>query len=468
MEFAVLENVRLYLVGGTVRDFLLGKEVEDLDFAVAGDALSFARKFANRMRASFVSLDEEHDTARVTFRSDHPYMDFCGMRGAGITEDLSARDFTVNAMAVDFSQIMNADEAQVIDPHGGVEDLNNGLIRIVAARNVKDDPVRMLRAYRFAAILDFTIDDATSIVIRDSAGLLDSVAVERIRDELLKTFAADNAAPHLKAMDDVGLLEQIFPEIAPMKGMEQNDYHHLDVWEHSTLTLEFLEHDPLPDSLTNHASEVEDYLKHESVKGRPRLSLLKLAALLHDAGKPARKTIDSDGRIRFFDHNLHGAEIITSVGKRLKLANREILSLKDIIKNHMYPLGLSVFLLRQRGAKGKDRAIRRFINKTKSEWLAILLLSFADLRATQGPRRNADDLDKLTRLIGEIADMRFRETRSPMPKLVTGSELMKEFALPASPTIGRLLKQVKKAQINGAIKSRDDAVALVRNILSGR
>jgi poly(A) polymerase len=269
-------------------------------------------------------------------------------------------------------------------------------------------------------------------------------------------------------MDDVGLLKQIFPESHRMKGMEQNEYHHLDVWGHSILTLEFFEQDPLPDSLERYSPEVEDYLEHELVKGRTRRSLLKLVALLHDVGKPATRTVDRDGRIRFFDHNLEGAESIANIGKRLKLATREISFLREIVKDHMYPLGLSVFLRRSGGMKQKRRAMRRFIQRTGSGWLAILLISFADLRATQGPRRGADDLGELVQLMGEIAHIYFQETCRLVPKLVTGTDLMEEFDLEASPIIGELLKRVKEAQMDGIVNTRDDAIKMVRNTLSKR
>jgi poly(A) polymerase len=475
-KLAMRENVRLYLVGGTVRDLLLGKEVEDLDFAVAGDALGFARKFADLEGASFVPLDEEQGTARVVFRGELetcPYMDFSRIRGSDIVEDLAARDFTINSMAIDFSQVTGgtgipACELAVIDPHSGTEDLNNRLIRLVSPRSIEDDPIRMLRAYRFAATLDFRIDDATSLVIQNSLKLLDSVSAERVRDELFKILAVDNSLSYLEAMDDVGLLEQIFPEIARMKGMEQNDYHHLDVWGHSILTLEYFEHGPLPDFLKSYLSEAEDYLDHELVRGRPRRSLLKLAALLHDVGKPDTRTMDRNGRIRFFDHNVEGAEIIGDIGRRLKLATRETSFLKNVIRDHMYPLGLSVFLRKPEGMKRKKRALRRFIQRTGAEWLAILLISFADLRATQGPRRGASDLEDLVRLIGEITDAYFQETRHPIPKLVTGNDLMAEFDLPPSPLIGELLKRVEEAQIDGTIKTRDDAIEMIRSFLSRR
>jgi len=454
----------LHLVGGTVRDLILGKEVEDVDFAVSRDAIIFARKFANLVKASFVPLDEENDTARVVFNRGELYLDFCGIRGADIIADLTARDFTINAIAVELSQVMASHEAEFIDPCGGIRDLNNRLIRIASPKSISDDPIRMLRAYRFAATLGFTIHPETVAMIQDSVSLLETVSIERVRDELFKILAVDNSATYLRKMDGVGLLGQIFPEIALMKGMEQNDYHHLDVWEHSMLTLEYFEREPLPDSLNKQIPK--DYLNDEPVKGRARRSLLKLAALLHDVGKPQTRTVDKDGRIRFFNHNLEGIEIIGNIGKRLKLATREILFLKKMTEYHMYPLGLIVHLQRSRAMKRKKSALRRFIHRTGSEWLAILLIAFADLRATQGTRRKPDDLVKLGQLTDEIAGAYLHQTRFPMPKLVTGADLMAEFDLKASPAIGKLLKKVQKAQVDGKIKTRADAMEMVRNILS--
>lgn len=469
-QFAAGEDVLLYLVGGSVRDLLLDRETEDLDFAVDGSAFEFARKFVESANGKFIPLDEEHDTARVVFykgrNKGHPYMDFCGIRGADIEADLAARDFTINAMAVDLRHVMDYDEVEVIDPCGGIDDLDKRIIRMASSKSIEDDGIRMFRAYRFAATLDFTIHHETSAAIRNSVPLSASVAIERIREELFKILAVDSSIHYLRAMDDVGLLEQVFPEITKMRGMEQNDYHHLDVWEHSMLTLELFEQNPVPDFLEGYSAEIEGYLKYESVKGRTRISLLKLAMLLHDVGKPSARTIDADGRIRFFDHNREGAEIIEGIAKRLKLATREVLSLMAIVENHMYPLDLIVFLGKPQSAKSKTRAMRRFLQRAGDEWMAILLLSFADLRATQGPRRQADDLEILANLMREMAHMYSQKNRPPMPKLVTGNELMKEFDLPASPVVGQLLKRVKKAQMDGMVETRDDAMKMVREILS--
>lgn len=470
VDFAAHENVSVYLVGGSVRDLLLDREIEDLDFAVTGNAFDFTRKFADLINASFVPMDEEHDTARLAFRNEAPrkriYLDFCGIRDISIESDLAGRDFTINAMAIEISQMMKSNEVVVIDPFSGMESLRNKVIKAVTAKSVEDDPIRMLRAYRFAATLDFRISEITSAAIRNSAKLLNNTSIERIRDELFKLLMTDRSSHYLGMMDEMGLLDQMFPEIASMRGMEQNDYHHLDVWEHSMLTLTFLEEEIAPHSLDIYGEEIEDYLNYESVKGRSRIPLLKLAAMLHDVGKPAVRTMDADGRIRFFEHNLEGAEIISNIGKRFRLATRESESLKEIIKNHMYPLGLCVYLKKHRSEKTKTRALKRFIHRTGPDWMSILLLSFADLRATQGPRRQADDLSILSRLIGEIANIYFQLEQNPIPGLVTGKDIMDRFSIPSSPTIGKLLQRVKQAQFDGKIKTKTEAMEMIKGILT--
>jgi poly(A) polymerase len=485
VKLAVKRGVDLYLVGGTVRDILLGKEVKDLDFAMDANAFDFARELADLLNASFIPLDEEHDTARVVFNMDCtlkcPYMDFCRIRGADITEDMSTRDFTVNAMAIDLQQVVENDQVELIDPYDGSSDLVDKIIRLVSNGGISDDPIRLLRAYRLSADLDFVIHNDTLAIIRKSVGLLNLTSAERIRDELFKTLSADNSSHYLREMDEMGLLEEIFPEIAPMRGMEQNDYHHLDVWDHSMLTLEFLEKEPIPDFSSDHPhsvlsrgretqiniyyTEVEKYLSYELVKSRPVKLLLKLAALLHDVGKPITRSIDRNGRLRFFDHNLEGAQMMIHIGKRLRLAKREISSLSDMVKYHMLPLGLLVYMKKNKSAKDLNRAMRRYLQKTRAEWLNILLLSYADLRATQGPRREADDLIKLEWLMGKIADMYFQEIRSPVPRLIDGNDIMEEFHLPSSPAIGGLLRQVKEAQMDGKVKTREDAMEMLRDIL---
>lgn len=461
IQLATRENVQLYLVGGTVRDILLKRPIMDLDFAISNNAIEFAYKLSEQFDAVCIPLDERYDIARLIFHKSNFYMDFSGIRGPDIIADLIARDFTINAMAIDAYKILEDHDLEIMDPTDGIEDLNSSFIRLASPKSITDDPIRMLRAYRFAASLNFTIHDTVLSAINSSLDLLDFIAGERIRDELLKILGVDNSVLYLREMDELGLLERIFPEIISIKGMRQSKYHRRNLWDHSIMTLELLEQNLIPDSLANYKPEIEKYLQYESVIGRPRILLLKLAALFHDVGKPAVKIIDEEGRIHFFNHSTKGSEIFLNMGSRLRLANRETLFISNIIKEHTYPLGLSVILHEPRTAKEKDRMIRKFIQKANSELLGILMLSHADFKATQGGKK--DDLKRLDKVIGDTADMYFREN---MPKLITGDDIMKEFSLPASPDIGKFLKQVEDAQLDGKIKTRDEAMELIRNILS--
>lgn len=464
-ELTAKENAKLYLVGGTIRNIILERPIDDLDFTVSVDAIDFAKKFGEIIGVKVIILDEEQKTARLIFRNGELYMDFSSIRGENIIEDLMARDLTINAMAVDFSKLMTSDTVELLDPHNGIGDLNNKLIKIPSQQTILDDPLRMLRAFRFASTLNFTIQDETKNLIHKYSELLKSSSVERIRDELYKILESDDSFNCLKAMDRVNLLEQIFPEIIPMKDMVQNEYHHLDVWEHSLLALDFFERETIPDSLFSHLLEIEKYLNFEIVKGRTRRSLLKLAVLLHDVGKPSVRMIDKNGRIRFFDHHNKGAEIALNIGTRLKLANRETLSMSKVIEYHMAPLLLLCSQKKHILQEDRTKNILQFIQKTNSECLSTILVAFADLQATQGVWRRDDDLVNMSMLISDIADAYFDELNSPMGQLIKGDELMRVFGLSQGPEIGKILSMLKEAQINGIIKDRREALNLVRRTL---
>jgi poly(A) polymerase len=321
----------------------------------------------------------------------------------------------------------------------------------------------MLRAYRFSATLGFSLYEDSVNLITDYAELLKISSVERVRDELYKIFDIGNCAKFIRAMDKTKLLEQIFPEIIQMKGMIQNDYHHLDVWGHSLLALEFFESNAIPNSLIRYESKINSYLDFEIVKGRTRRSLLKLAIMLHDVGKPLTRSVDKNGRIRFFDHHKKGAEIALQIGNRLKFANRETQSLSNIVENHMYPL----FLCSQKNIlrREKTRNILNFIKKMGSDCLAVLIIAFADLNATQGIKRSDDDLKNLNELISEIADTYFHQLDSPIGQLINGDELINRFGMSQGVAIGKMLALLKEAQINGVINDHRQAMNFVRDIL---
>ncbi|MEK7399960.1 MAG: HDIG domain-containing metalloprotein, partial [Candidatus Poribacteria bacterium] len=505
LDLARSESIRLYIVGGTVRDIILGRKIYDVDFAIPGDAISFAKKLAELTKAKAIILDEIQNSARVIYNRGEFYMDFSAIRGDDIIADLRVRDLTINAIAYDFQQLLESNEVELMDPCNGLNDLNDKLIRFTSTQVIIDDPIRMLRALRFSASLDFTIPDQILSSIQIFSCLINSVAVERTRDELYKILNVHNSIKYIRLINDIGLLDYIFPEITKMRGVEQNEYHHLDVWEHSLLTLEFLEQNvsalvceniqkspliPLfqrgklnspfgkggkggfkndtsiiPESMINHLPEINKYLNEEVVKERSKLALLKLTALFHDIGKPSAKSIDEKGRIRFFDHHQKGAELALIIGSRLKLANRESQFMSNVILYHMYPLTLITKYKRNRTSpREKKHDALKFIKKVGDDCLGVLLISYADLQATQGPLRTDEDLRIMDDLIAEITDIYFIEMEKSIPPLLTGVDIMKEFKLPPSPIIGEIIKSVREAQLSKKIKTRQEAIELAKEI----
>lgn len=468
LEFAELQSEKLFIVGGTVRDILLKRQIYDIDFALQGDAIGFAKNLAKRTDAKAIVLDDDQNSARVIYNHGEFYLDFSSIRGDDIMQDLQARDLTINAMAFDLKQLLESDEVDLIDPCRGLSDLNDKIIRFTSLQAIIADPIRMLRAIRFSATLGFSVPDETQSLIRSSSSLISSSAMERVRDELYKILNLDNSARYIKLTDEVGLLEQIFPEISQMRGLEQNLYHHLDVWGHSILALELFEKNPIPESMNDHILEIKKYLYEDVVKGRNRLATLKLAMLFHDIGKPYVKSIDENGRIRFFDHHKKGAEIIPNIGLRLKLAKRELEFISNIVLYHMYPLML---LMKHRkksvSAQEKSRDIIKFIRNVNEYCLGVLLTSYADLQATQGPLRTDEDMIILNNLAKEIADTYFAQMKASIPLLITGNDIIKEFGLEPGPIIGKILRHVREAQLDGKVNTRQEALDCARKLITG-
>jgi poly(A) polymerase len=490
LDLAKSESIHLYIVGGTVRDIILDRKIYDVDFAMSGDAISFAKKLAELTKAKAIILDEIHNSARVIYNRGEFYMDFSAIRGDDIIADLRVRDLTINAIAFDFKQLLESDEVELMDPCNGLNDLNDKIIRFTSAQVIIDDPIRMLRALRFSASLDFTIPDQILSSIQIFSCLISSVAVERTRDELYKILNVHNSIKYIRLINDIGLLDYIFPEITKMRGVEQNEYHHLDVWEHSLLTMELLEQNatiinsPLKKgdkggcfesgfkdapNINPHTSEINKYLNDEVVKERSKLSLLKLTALFHDVGKPSVKSIDEKGRIRFFDHHQKGAELALVIGSRLKLANRESQFMSNVILCHTYLLTLITKYKRNRtSSREKKYDALKFIKKVGDDCLGVLLISYADLQATQGPWRTDEDLRIMGDLIAEITDIYFIEMEKSIPPLLTGINIMRKLGLPPGPIIGEIIKSVREAQLSKKIKTRQEAIEYAKEMLNAK
>jgi len=246
-RFSRLRRVRLYAVGGMIRDSFLkrSKLRPDFDFSIRKGAFPFGRKLAAHLKGCFVPLDREHGACRVVKRSAGVLctIDLTDFRGASLEEDLKARDYTINALAVDLRDLLGARDllSAVVDPLGGYQDIRAGVIRVTSEAALRDDPLRILRAFSFSAQLGFTITPATRKLLKKHKERLTGVSPERIRDELFKVLESPDAARFVDELDSLKILDIVFPEIVKMRGRSQGPYHHLDVWAHSVEALRQLE-----------------------------------------------------------------------------------------------------------------------------------------------------------------------------------------------------------------------------------
>ena len=285
-------------------------------------------------------------------------------------------------MALPLDAFVSGDLSRLVDPFGGRAAIRDKEIRALSDESFRQDPLRLLRAFRLAAELGFTIDGKTHAQIERDSALLGSVSGERVRDEIFRILEVSPCHPFIEAMDRVGILGRVFPEMAAMKGIEQDGYHALDVWSHTMLCLKELESllENPREEFGDAAADFRDYLADAFVRGRSRAALLKLAILLHDAGKPDKVSRDVEGQTHFYGHAAAGEAIAEAVAERLRLAKAERDYLKLLVVNHMHLVHLTAETSRTR------RSVLHFFRKYGEDYRALLLLFAADTRATAGPK----------------------------------------------------------------------------------
>ena len=466
-EFFRNRNIDCYVVGGFVRDGLMGRTNNDIDLAVDGDAIAFASEVAKAFHAKIVPLDEVNQVARVVFPQTgyHWHLDFATIRGS-IKEDLSLRDFTINAIAIwlsgakgDWSQV------EVIDPLNGCGDLSQKLVRAVSNASFREDPARLLRAVRLTATLDFLIEPATEALIRRDSRLLNAVSGERLRDELYYILETRRAYQSLCYLDRLSLLAVLMPELTGTKGVTQPKEHFWDVFDHSLETVACIESllrerddDKQAEliALVPWSPEIAQHFAQESAGERTRRALLKLAALLHDIGKPATKTIEQSGRMRFLGHAKEGSAMAVQIMERLRFSNREIKMVQLMIEHHLRP----GFMLSEE--LPTRRAIYRYFRDTGDVGIDTLFLGLADHLAARGPMLDLDQWRKHAEVTQYIFTKWFEEKATVVPpKLIDGHILIEKLGLSPGPQIGKLLEMVREAQAAGEIQTADEALDFV-------
>jgi putative nucleotidyltransferase with HDIG domain len=468
----------VYLVGGAVRDALRDRSVNDLDFLVPRDALAISRRVANGLNAPFYPLDEDRETGRIILtRSDGEriFIDFSIFQGPDLESDLRARDFTVNAIAVEINQ-----PDQLLDPLGGTADLKARILRACSSEAFQRDPIRIIRGIRLAAGLNFRIFPQTRNLMVKALSSLSNVSEERKRDELFRILDGPQPVKAMRALDILGAIPFILPELCDLKNVKQSPPHIFDVWDHTLEVLKKLDlifrvlapvHDPeisstlpmgmLSFRLGRYRDEIAAHFRPRLNQERSIRALLFLAALYHDIGKPQTQSFEENGRTRFIDHERVGAEIAKKRGQALHLSSNEINRLILVIRNHLRPISLA-----HSSKKPSNRVIFRYFQDCDEAGVDICLLSLADILATYGvtlpQERWSLQLD-LTRNLLEAFWERTAELVSPAV-LLTGDDLIRELHIKPGPIIGILLESIREAQAAGEVHTYQDAIMLAHQL----
>jgi putative nucleotidyltransferase with HDIG domain len=446
------------LVGGAVRDVLLGRPTVDLDVAVPHGALGIARRLADALGSAFVPLDPERGAARVVTPGHR--VDVADFRAPTLEADLAARDFTVDAMAVPLGPLLRRGRAAIVDPRGGRADLAARRLRPAGPGVLDDDPVRALRGVRLAVSLGFTLTPATRAAIRRAAPAVSGVATERVRDEVLAILGAADTGRALRSAERLGLLRVVFPETEAMRRTAQPAPHRFDVLEHSLRAVAACDRLlPRLGGLSPFGAELAGHVAEPLGGGIDRGQILKLAALLHDVSKPeTRRRVG--GRVRFFEHDVLGAARARAIGERLRLPQRATAVLERLVRHHLRPMHLAA------AGELTPRARYRFFRDVGADTRDLVLLVLADASAVRGesPFRLWPRAALLRELLAGWEEQGAGVPREP---LVRGGDVMARFGLSPGPEVGRLLARAREAQDLGLVHTREEALAYLDSSESG-
>ncbi len=443
-------DTEVYLVGGVVRDFFLGKETFDRDIIVCNeDARDFALKLAERFDAKFIPLDEVNKIYRLVFKDKINYLDITNPVENSLQTDIKRRDLTINAIAV------NLKTFEIIDIVNGLNDLKNKKLNLISEKNFIDDPLRLLRIFRFKANLGFDVAPELLDIVKRHRKLIHEPAVERVNYELMKMFSGDYVHEALLLLDDCLLLEEILPVVKQVKQVPPNSHHHLDLFHHSVETVR-----QITEIYKQSDEEVREHLNRIDFGGFSRLAHLRLTGFLHDIGKFSTWTIEQDtGRHRFIKHDDAGAKMSLKILKDLHFSNKQIDYISILIKYHIYPSHVMC------SPEITDKIMMRFVRRMDMNSIDNIVLAKADRLSARGPEITDDIVEKNILLLTRLQNfyLKVRASLQPLPKLLTGNDVMRELNIKPSPKLGEIMNALHEAQINGDVMSKDDALNFIRN-----
>jgi poly(A) polymerase len=460
---AALAGQQAWLVGGAVRDRVLGRPTPDVDVVVAGDAAPAARAVARASRgATSFALSEQFGAWRVVARDHAWQVDVEALRGGSLEADLALRDFTVNAIAEPIAG------GPLIDPLGGLGDLHERRLRVAGAAAFADDPLRVLRMVRLALELGLQPEPDTLAAARKGASGLQGTAGERVFAELRRVVATPDAVRGIDLLGDVGATAVVLPELERMRGVEQSRFHHRDVYGHTlevlarTISLTRAAGDgasedwPLGGDRATVAALLAEPLADELTRG----DALRWGALLHDVAKPpTRRVRPQDGRVTFIGHDSLGASVAREILTRLRASERLRAHVAALARHHL-ALG---FLVHEPQPLSR-RTVFGYLLRCSPVEVDVTLLSVADRLATrgEGAQRSIDAHLRVARGVLDDA-LRWRAHGPPDP-LVRGDDLAAALAIAPGPRVGELLTELAAAQFAGEVSTREQALELARGL----
>jgi len=478
-DLTARQGVPTYLVGGTVRDLILGQETHDLDFAVSADGLSVARYIADELEGAYVPLDSERRTGRVLLSSTECdggpgkaasvlSLDIASLRGEDLTSDLADRDFTINAMALERTP---EGDWRLHDPLDGCGDLENRKLRATSPTSFAQDPIRTLRAVRMQAQFGCTVEPETRRWLEAAVPLFEQVSAERIRDEWFKILDQPTASQALRELHQLGLLERIAPPAAGLEGLGSWAPSEPDALSHALATVRVIEQlwagvqggrgrltVSMPDGFRAIAPYVQQRYTSPICDQRTRLSLLKCACLLHQVGEPEMPEANHESRGHAIEQEKRSAEIAAELGRQWRCSGAEIAMLRTAVGAQQRVSWLAA------QPDLSPRAIHRFFRDAGEHGLDASLVCLADFAATwesamptERWKRHVYTVSKLWKAYYEEQDT----VVAPLP-LIDGNDLMDELGLSPGPEIGGLLAKVREAQAAGELHTRAEAMTYAR------
>lgn len=430
----LFDSRQVFLVGGYIRDAYLGTEpILDYDLVVLNEnSKTLADEIAEKTQGTLVELDAENRVYRVV--SGDFYLDITCTDD--ILEDAKRRDFTLNSVYYDFKK------CEIYDPLNGLKDLENGVLNAYKLENFDDDPLRMLRAFRFASLYGFEIASEALAYIKENAKSISKSAPERVTYEVIRMFEGENLVPAIKTAHKTGLLAAIFPFVEEIENIPPNSHHHLNLLEHSFETIRHI---------------------------RINNPLLKLAALMHDIGKPNLwkiepcETFDPQGNLiterhRFIGHEEEGAKLAKPILESLKFSRKQIDFITKMIQHHIYPSAL------MHQSEKTEKSMIRFARNINPYTKELIELARADRLSARGVLVTDEVVEKNLKNLEELNS--FCEKILPelqaLPKLLDGNEIMKILNIKPSKKLGEIINALEEAQLEGLVRNKEEAENFIR------